>query len=66
MHICVNATRMDSSGERSWLRWLEPRQRLTDSRETTNDDDDGRYDGIERDGPRDDARGGAVKDAVAG
>ena len=49
MHICVNATRMDSSGERSWLRWLEPRQRLTDSRETTDDDDDdddddGRYD----------------------
>ena len=43
MHICVNATRMDSSGERSWL---EPRQRLTDSRETTDDDDDddGRYD----------------------
>lgn len=51
---------MDSN--ESWLRWLEPpRQRLTDSRETTDDDD-----GIERDGSRDDARGGVVKDAVAG
>ena len=49
--------------EESWLRWLEPpRQRLTDGLEG----DDGRYDGIERYGSRDDARGGAVKDAVAG
>jgi hypothetical protein len=63
MHIRMDATRMDSNSEESWLRWLEPpRQTETDGLE----EDDGRYDGIERDGSRDDARGGVVKDAVAG
>ena len=40
---------------------LHDRQRLDGLEEN-----DGRYDGIERDGSRDDARGGVVKDAVAG